>query len=151
MNSTDSGFLGSSNPWGFPSSTDASFIRKCLDLVWPLVRSSINVMVINPGLLSRAAPPSSFHATELGASLCHCPVTCPGFWTEPLITLRLLPAGVDWASLRVMIPGLGIQGQPRLRWGCLRHIQDTLSSEMNHRAGLSMLTRTRVHCKGGSW
>ena len=124
-------------------------MRKCLDLVWPPVRSTIYVMVMNLGLLSRAASPSSFHATELGSSLCHCPVRCPGFWTEPIITPWLLPAGVEWAPLRVMIPGLDMQRQPRLRWGCLGHVKDTLSIEMNHRPGLSMLTRTRVHCKEG--
>lgn len=148
MNSTDDSFWRSSNPRGFPFSTESSLIRKCLGLVWLPVRPSINVMVMNPGLLSRAASPSSFHAAELGSSLHHCPVRCPDFGTEPLITPWLLPAGVEWAPLRVTIPGLDVQGQPRLRWGCLKHIKDTLSTEMDHSAGLRMLTRTRVRCKG---
>lgn len=36
----------------------------------------------------------------------------PGFWTEPLppITPWLLPAGVEWACLRVVIPRIGQAG-----------------------------------------
>lgn len=134
---------------GFFSCQKVSLVRKChLCLVQTPSRSSVNVIVVSPILLFRAAPPSSFHASELETSLVIVLWGIPASGhtlTSPCTcrvnsTLVSFESGWPW--------GWASRGSSRWPEDTFGYVEDIRSMEINYRSGFSTLTKTRVYCKG---